>query len=241
MRMTLVILCLAAPSWARQLEASDCCDAGADCCDGAGADCCRPIPPPSVVPPLPLPPPEPPTEPPAQVVLVPGVIVNPPPLALPPPKKDESRAFAKLSVGGAYQLMLGDSAGGAPLDLMIGIDGGTWGGGFKVGVVSGRIYGLTFVWMRIGGGFEFRLGPRTHLGFGLQFGMVGVQRADTGAHENWMGSPTFGAHLELDVAFRANRKQGWYAFTRAGADAILVVTHLSPGALLLGAGLGYRL
>jgi hypothetical protein len=231
MRVTLVILVillLAAAAQAQKLEE--------DCCDDPAQNCCTPPPPPSVLPPLPVPPPTPPPPP---VVLVPGVIVGPPPLALSvPKKKDDSRVMGKLSVGGAYQYMLDESAGGSDLNLMIGAEDSHWGGGAELGVVVGRVSGLTFTWLRIGAAFDWRITHRVHFNLGTALGMLSIERATSGSA---MRSPTVGSYLGVTVDFKRDEPKGWFVFAKAGGDFVMAVTHLSAGALLLTSGLGYRL
>jgi hypothetical protein len=209
---------------------------GEECCDEPGADCCEaaPIPPPSVVPPLGVPEPAP-----GEVVLRPGVIVHPPPeLEIAKRKPDHDRMMFKLSVGGAYQNMLEESVGGAAIDLMLGAEDLKWGGGGKAGVVVGQTRGgLTFTWFRIGGGLDFHAGPRARITMGFQAGVLAVKRA---AGDRWMVSPSLGLHLGVEVDLVRDRRAPFFA-ARVGGDVLPGVTNLSLGALLLTAGLGYRL
>jgi hypothetical protein len=186
----------------------------------------QPEPPPALY--LPLPP-------------IPPPLVAPPPPPSPRRKKDDDRFLFKFSLGGAYQHLLGESMGGAALDFMIGAEDSHWGGGAQLGFEFGRtLGGLSFVWFRVGPGFEWRLSERLRFGFGAQFGVLAIARA-AAASDDTMDSFSFGLHLDLSVDLvRGARGNALYASGRLGGDVLTSVTDLSPWSLLVSAGLGYR-
>jgi hypothetical protein len=216
MRVTLLMLLLAAAAHAQ----------GADCCDDPRQPCCDNSPQPA---------------PPYPVILVPAPPMYPQVLAPPPRKPSENRLLMQLTAGAAYQLVLDESIGGFAGEVMLGAEDNHWGGGAQTGIMAGRTEkgGLTYYWFRFGPGFEFHLGPWMRLGFGLTLGTLQIQRAD---HSGWMGSPSFGGHVDFSVDLaKGSRGNALFATMRLGGDALLEVTDLEPGSLHLSAGLGYRM
>ncbi len=232
------LLLVAAPAIAAPPPISE------DCCDDPAANCCDPPDsaslagvPVVILPPVIVPPPAP---------YIPPPIVAP----LPPPvparrakRSDGDKFLFKLSLGAAYQLMLGESVGGAALEIQVGAEDDHWGGAAQLGIVTGQtLGGLTFIWLRFGPGFEFHLSPRVRMGFGLTVGALGIARAGgsfNGSDE--MVSPSLGLHLDLSVDLvRGKRSSALFVGARLGGDILLDVTDLSPASLLLSASLGYR-
>jgi hypothetical protein len=174
------------------------------------------------------------------VIIVPPIYVAPPPLAarLVPPKKREDRFLFKIALGGAYEHLFGESAGGASVDVELGAEDLHWGGGLQLQLIGGRLSSLDFTWFRWGPGFEWMLGQRARFGIGMGFGLLSIYRVGFG---DTMRSFSFGGRLDLTVDLAGHvGRNALFLGASVGADGLFDVTNLSNAAFQLSLGLGYR-
>lgn len=223
MHLLLWFALLQAPGECCDDQGQQCCsDAGQPCCSDAGRPCCDQ------------------QQTPPNIIIVPPLYVAPPPLSarLVPPKKSENRFLFKLALGALYEHFVGENAGGASVDVELGVEDLHWGGGLQLQLDGGRLSGLDFTWFRWGPGFEWMLNQRARFGVGVPFGLLSIYRAGLG---DTMRSFSFGGRLDLTVDLAGHvGRNALYLGASVGADLLFDVTNLSNGAFHLSLGLGYR-
>jgi len=165
-----------------------------------------------------------------------------PPAAAPPPLPDESaqRGFsAKISFGPAYQRIFDSGIAGGELGIFFGAVRGTsgWYGGTEL-LVGRMDQGLFTYVLRPGATWEARLG-RVHIGLGLNFNIIGVQRATTG---EYMLSGGAGASVFGTVDLVRSERNALFLGAKLRADVVAGSDANGNAPILWGpsAALGWR-
>jgi len=164
-----------------------------------------------------------------------------PVLVLPAKPRAHARLWASLSASYAYRYGLERHLHGAALQLSLGAHNGRFGAGAHFELHAGRTPGeLPFLWFAWGPGFDVRASQRWHVGFGVTFGWLRIERATRPGQA--LDSPTMGLFVEPSVDLVTRKSgAGLFVSARVGLDFILLTDGtLSATSVTAQPTLGYR-